>query len=136
MITQRGELSIPDRSPEFFDEATKMLTFLHGKYKEVVTPFLKLTKQDMVSWYKMQGLDLELLKQTSGCFSEEEGSCGNCPACFRQWIAFAYNDITLTFNRDITKWEGIKEYKQKMLDGKYEKRRTKQTLEVLRKYEL
>jgi len=136
LITQRGEMSIPDRSKEFYKKASEIISFLHGKKKEVYSPFFNMTKQDIVGWYKEQGLDLDLLKETISCFSSAEGRCGRCPACFRQWVAFSYNGIDVDFRNDITKWEGIKTYKKKLLKGEYEERRTKQTLEVLRRYGL
>lgn len=96
MISQEDEmLSIPDRSERFFMESSDLISFLLGRRILIDTPFRTMDKTDMVAWYKKEGNSIEDLLCTIGCYSYENGydHCGNCPACFRRWIALANNDI-------------------------------------------
>jgi len=138
LVFQRGEQGIPDRSPEFLKFASKMLSFLNGRKVVVDSPFLRMTKADMIKWYIDEGHPLDVLYKTYSCFAKDmfESPCGECPACFRRWIAFAYNDLPLIFKRDIKEWPGIQEYVEKIKAGEYEARRANQIVDVLRRHKL
>lgn len=137
LISQRGETSIADRTPRFFSEASEEFSKFYGqqiRFGEV----LNMTKQDMVLWYISKGYEPELLKRTVSCFNPTKTKihCGRCPSCLRKAVALSYAgiDISDMFEHDITKYPKIKEYIKKMKEGKYEKRRTEQTLEVFRSW--
>jgi 7-cyano-7-deazaguanine synthase in queuosine biosynthesis len=136
LTVQRGEQSIPDRSPEFLERLSKELSIQMGKCIKVDCIFNHLTKQDMVKWYLDNGHDIELLKSTTSCFHPIHERCGECAACFRRFCAFEYNGIHEKYHKDIKKWTGIQTYIDKMKAGKYDKERTQQTLEVLKRHHL
>ena len=134
---QVGETSIGDRTPEFNRATQELLSWIEGKRVKVIAPFADYTKGQIVRWLLDVGkVDLELIKLTVGCFSEEDGRCGKCPACFRLWIACETAGIECRhwFNNDPVKWEGTKKYAEKMLRGEYDDRRVVETLTVLLKY--
>lgn len=138
LVFQRGEQGIPDRSIEFLKSASRMLSFLNGREIVVASPFLKLTKADMIKWYLKKGHPLDVLYKTFSCFAEDMflSPCGNCPACFRRWIAFEYNNLPLNFKSDIKEWSGIPEYVKKIRAGIYEAKRANQIVDVLRRHKL
>lgn len=138
LVFQRGEQGIPDRSPEFLKSASKMLSFLNGREVVVDSPFLSMTKADMIAWYIKEGHPLDVLYKTYSCFAEDsmESPCGCCAACFRRWVSFEYNNLSLIFKRDIKEWSGIPDYVRKIKAGEYEARRANQIVDVLRRHKL
>lgn len=112
LIVQEDEMSIPDRSDDFFQDVTKLLSFLVGRDIWVDTPFRKMDKVDMVKWYLEDGGSESELLRTVGCFSAVRGGhCGNCAACLRRFVALQYNGI----NPGYSLVEGV-------MDVYYEKR--------------
>jgi len=93
LITQKGEMGIPDRDMEFMRMASDLLSKLHNRCITVLTPFKEMYKSDMVNWYLENALPLEILNMTVGCFSDKEGHCGDCGACFRKYVAYKVNGI-------------------------------------------
>jgi 7-cyano-7-deazaguanine synthase in queuosine biosynthesis len=79
-----------DRSKEFIDDMNNIL----GRYRniKVEVPFANYTKTQIVKYICDKGFK-DLLKDTVGCYSKEDGNCGNCKACIRRWIALESNDI-------------------------------------------
>ncbi len=132
---QKGEQSIPDRTPEFAADKSRYLSTQFERPITVDLVFSDWTKQDMTKWAKEHDLIDEVLNSYS-CFSVEEGQCGACAACFRMAVALDYNNIlpTTFFKRDIWKWDGIQGYIKRLKSGDYEKTREEQTCQVLRKH--
>jgi 7-cyano-7-deazaguanine synthase in queuosine biosynthesis len=93
LITQKGEMNIPDRSPTFFTDSSYILTRLNERPILVKTPFSEMYKAEMVKWYLAQGLNPDWLLETVGCFSSQEGHCGNCGSCFRRYAALKSNGV-------------------------------------------
>jgi len=133
LIVQQGEMNIPDRSLEFFNQFTSTLQLLWGEPATVFTPFFTMTKTDMVLWYLNRGFDKDLLISTRSCYSPGDNPCGNCAACFRRWVAFTNNDLEEEYERPINKFDGLKKYVDKMRRGLYEEKRTDETLMALKK---
>lgn len=138
LVFQRGEQEIPDRSRRFLEEASALLSFLNERRIVVHSPFLEMTKADMIKWYILNDHPLDVLYKTYSCFSEDalKSPCGDCPACFRRWIAFDHNNLAMNFRNDITQWSGIPEYIRKIKAGEYEERRASQMEFVLRRYHI
>lgn len=135
LVCQKGEQSLPDRSPMFFAVAETALSAIYGRTIKVVNPFAKKTKQQMVKWYLDNVGVVDWLKTTVGCFNgKTKKGCGECKACFRRAVSFAANNIFEAgeYEKDIRRWSGIKEYVIKMNIGEYEAERTEETLNVLR----
>jgi len=140
LVAQRGEDRGPDRCGSFFKRVSQILTDCHQRKIVCDQVFPSKTKQDMVSWYLKQNLPIEYLLDAYSCYSGYEKPCSTCPACFRKFVGLSYNNIEGLENiYDISKLmnsETTNNYIKKMLhnDLKYDKKRTKQTLSVIRKY--
>ena len=132
--SQKGELDLYDRSPEFMELVSLMLSKETGRAIRVWTPFRDMTKQSMVSWYIDQGYPIEDLLLSPGCYSNSEKFyCSECPCCFRKAIALEANNIDISqYMPNIWEWKGIPMYVKKLKEGKYDPDRTKETIEVLK----
>jgi len=98
LICQEGEMSIPDRTPEFFDAMTALLREATPKGCHVLCSptFRYMTKTEVVAWYlqtKPCEDYLERLLATRSCYAPTEKPCGKCTACFRRWVAFTLNHV-------------------------------------------
>jgi len=135
LVVQKGEMDIPDRSPEFFAQMSQLLRTLRGREGRVFTPFPHLTKTQMVKWYVEQGLDPEALKRTWSCYkaAPPEKHCGRCSACFRRWVALSNNGITEEYQYPPWKWEGVEDYLRRMNAGLYDAERTEETFRALKR---
>ena len=137
--------NVPDKTPQAFDIMGHAMNFIKKEDEPMISidsPFWKMTKPEIIKWFIDEykpAYATKVLKKSVSCYDDKTiGSCGQCPACFRKWIALesaglkSYN----WFERDIRKWKGIKEYKDKISKGEYDIHRSKETLEVLEKYNL
>lgn len=94
LITQKDEMSIPDRTIEFLDKASDIISFLTGKNIKCYTPFVDIDKTDILKKViekcgKSIGEFVYIFSYS--CYGSRE--CGNCPACFRKWVAGINNDF-------------------------------------------
>lgn len=134
LVVQKGEMDLPDRSPAFFEEISRLLTLLKDRSIKVSTPFSELSKKDMVKWYKEKGLPLEGLKCTHSCYNPRDlQPCGNCGACFRRWVAMSLNDISERYATN--PWEAPVAllYLKRAKEGYYDKERNIEILAALAK---
>lgn len=100
-----------DKSPEFVDKATDLLSYLYtpqhwipeGKKVRVCIDFKKYTKTDMLRMFKEQGGDLdEAFHQSFSCYDPVDGhECWACKPCFRKFVAFA--SVGYEFPEDVLK---------------------------------
>ncbi len=123
MIVQKDEMSIPDRTMPFMEDASAMLSKLFGRFIKIYTPFSDKDKTEMVAWYITNDSSVESiqnLQNTVGCYEGGTRHCGNCPACFRRYVAFMNNGISVDF--ELT--ERIKNFYKSRLN-KYSKQRQK-----------
>jgi 7-cyano-7-deazaguanine synthase in queuosine biosynthesis len=137
LISQRGENTTEDRNPGFYRMTSEILTILFKKEKTLWTLFSDMTKQDMVKWYLDNNHPVEVLTNAYSCFKGKQEHCFECPACFRRFVAFSYNNLNIFSNKQIQnlmEWPGTKKYYEKMEAGEYELKRAKQTLQVLARY--
>lgn len=132
LVAQKGEMSIPDRSPEFFHNMSALLSMLNGRNIEVDTPFKDMTKVDMVAWYQNRGLPINKLLATSSCY--HGNNCGKCAACFRRFIALELNGISEKYLVDPWTTPLAKEYLDRAYSGHYEEDRAEEIIAVLQKY--
>lgn len=133
LVCQKGEQSIPDRSPKFAETTSDYLSRLHDITKEVNLVFYNMTKQDMVHWFLSNELPKDELLSSYSCFSNTGKRCGKCPACARTAIALDYNHILPDnyFESNIWKWEGWKKYALDIKNGKYNQERSEQWIKIL-----
>lgn len=138
LTSQKGELSLWDRSPEFMAMLSVMMTKEVGEKVKVWTPFDRMTKQQMVGWYLEESLPIQHLLIAPGCYSDtKETYCGQCSCCFRKAIALEANGISVEkYMPNIWEWEGIPEYVEKMKSGEYDPERASETKAVLEKHNL
>lgn len=118
LVSQAGEQNIPDRTPAFFVETSEILSFHFERQIQFENPFPSMYKHEMVAWYIKQGLPVEDITSVSlSCYSAEVGHCGECTACWRKYIALAYNGIEceFLFEKDVRVW-GEVNYRPR-LDG-------------------
>jgi len=121
LIVQRDEMSIPDRSEEFFQDSSIMLSKLMGRSILVDSPFKSIDKTEMVAWYLKNVGDVGSLLLTVGCFYERIGHCGNCGACFRRFVAFKNNGIDPGYKLS----DSIKKHYRDHLDNYSAQRQTR-----------
>jgi 7-cyano-7-deazaguanine synthase in queuosine biosynthesis len=125
--------NVEDKSPEAFKLITNFLNSINKPdlpRVSVESPFWNKTKGQLVKEFKDK---IDFSKVVS-CYSETEGRCGECPACFRFWIALESQGIESWnwFNKDIRKWEGIQHYIDHL--DEYDEERQKEIKFVLNKY--
>ena len=132
LVVQKGEMSIPDRSDQFFFSFPQWLNWMKDESGHTLTsPFFDMTKTQMVEWYVNQGLSTERLVQTRSCFSSQDEPCGACGACFRRWVALMNNGILERHTHNMLHWDQIPVYIEKMKAGKYDELRTEETFKAL-----
>jgi 7-cyano-7-deazaguanine synthase in queuosine biosynthesis len=109
LVCQKGEQNIPDRSPQFFVETSRILSFHFEREINLINPFDHMTKVQMVRWYLDQELSVTNLLNTVSCYSKDDGQCGQCGSCFRRYVALEINGIKDQFKGNILQW-GIDHY--------------------------
>jgi hypothetical protein len=89
---------IEDKNEAIFAEWSLLLSKMINRNVVVRSPFWEMTKEDIVSWYISEGHDVELLKKTVSCYSEEDTNyCGKCRSCFKKWAPFWNNGIRFPY---------------------------------------
>lgn len=135
IIAQEDEMSIPDRTEEFYRKSSEIISMLMGRYTHVDTPFRHMDKTDMVAWYKENDHSIEALKNTWACYTPPKGfpveHCGNCPACFRRWVAMKLNGINEEWHIKIKDSVVMEDYRKKALAGFYSEKRNRRILQAI-----
>lgn len=86
--------NVVDKSPEAFEEMSKILTWFSKKPVKVLSPFWQRTKGQIIADFLDGGGDPQVLLDTVSCYDGEGLShCGKCPACFRRWVALESNGV-------------------------------------------
>lgn len=97
LITQKDEMNIPDRTISFLNKSSELLSDLTGKQVFCFTPFENIDKTKILSeLIKKRGIEFAnwLYIISYSCYESKSGiECGNCPACFRKWVAGINNNI-------------------------------------------
>ena len=89
-----------DKSPEFINAIEDVLNisnrkqyWTEGKTYRILTPAMEYNKTDLIKMYLAQGGSVAHLELTVSCYSDTEQHCGECPSCFKRWVAFKNNNI-------------------------------------------
>lgn len=136
---------VEDKTLEAFNVMTFVMNFIQKPTEskiKITSPFWQMTKTDIIKWFLdnyPQDYVYKVLKTSVSCYdSSILFSCGRCASCFRKWIALEAAGIKSYdwFTKDIRKWKGIKEYKDRIKKGHYNIKRSNETREVLEKYNL
>jgi len=129
-----------DKSLEFIkamedvlDISNRKQYWTEGKTFKILTPTKEYNKTELIKIYLDKGGLVEHLELTVSCYSDTEHHCGDCPSCFKRWIAFKNNDIpfaTIDDPMDFAHKQGIIE---KCKDGTYADGRANEIITALRK---
>lgn len=131
LVAQKGEQNIPDRSPEFFEDTSRILSFHFEREVQFLNPFPDWYKHNMVKWYIENNLPTkDLVYGSVSCFGGGFGQCGQCASCWRKYVALVYNGIKCddAFQGDVLEW-GRENYGPKL--GTYDAERQKVMRKVL-----
>jgi 7-cyano-7-deazaguanine synthase in queuosine biosynthesis len=129
-----------DKSLEFIKAMEDVLNisnrkqyWTEGKTFKILTPTKEYNKTELIKIYLEKGGLVEHLELTVSCYSDTEHHCGDCPSCFKRWIAFKNNDIpfaTIDDPMDFAHKHGIIE---KCKDGTYADGRANEIITALKK---
>jgi 7-cyano-7-deazaguanine synthase in queuosine biosynthesis len=133
LTVQKGEMTIPDRTPEFFEYVGELLTYLNKRPITLHSPFFEITKVQMVEWYRGKELDPQALLATSSCYSPAEDgmACGECSACFRRWTSLELNDYKEPYKVKPWRSKLARDYWKKVQKGHYGKDRDEEIIRAL-----
>lgn len=103
----KGETS-KDKSKKFRKMTENLLSYCWNdklglgtkKKVEIIFPFKKMTKSEIVKEYIKLGGIVEELKYTVSCYDSIYIRCGKCMSCFRRWVAEILNDINIKYTYD------------------------------------
>lgn len=131
-----------DKTDEFAEKMTDLLTYMYqpqkwtpGRKIDVVVPFRKYTKGQLLKEYINQGGDIrKAYEETWTCFTPNgDTECHSCRACFLKFMAFVENDFKFTQ----MELDSYREYLiQKVNDKNYKDRlyTREQVIEAMNKY--
>lgn len=128
LSVQKDELAVSDRSLEFMVSMSSTLALLTRKSVSIQTPWLSADKTDMVAWFLQSGGAVEELLWTWSCYKGDVRQCGDCPACFRRYVAFSANGIKEKYKQHPLKSPTGLAYKAKALEGTYSPARSRRIL--------
>jgi 7-cyano-7-deazaguanine synthase len=123
---------VSDKNEAIFKDMSTLLSKIEGRKIQILSPFWKHTKAEVVAWYlKNVTSDPDQLLETVACYSEEDTNyCGKCPCCFRKWNAFRANGIKLDFyNKEL-----MDDYYNRALEGKYISKRNQTIIKEIDAY--
>ena len=108
---------MPDKNKAFFDTATIALTQAYGRSVRVKTPFVDLTKAELIALALKKGITKEEILSTSTCYHPSIKKCGKCSACVKRWIALKLNKISERTEKSPLDSEYAKFYKAAVQDA-------------------
>lgn len=88
--------NVADKTPEVFEEISALISKTSGKTVAVDSILWKFTKGQAVAMFLASGIPnaRETLLKAVSCYSESHaGHCGDCPACYRRYVALMSNGI-------------------------------------------
>ena len=89
---------IEDKNEAIFAEWSLLLSKMIVRNVVVRSPFWEMTKEDIIGWYIKNVGDIDTLKKTVSCYSEEDTNyCGKCRSCFKKWAPFWNNGIKFPY---------------------------------------
>jgi len=148
LVVQKDEMTIPDRSEDFFQRTTDYLNFLWAdkiKSKErksfFVDPvFSSITKTEALGWFiKTFGEEkaLLLLMHTFSCFNPKyDIQCKACPACMRYWAAWRTYGFLTNWDKEIMQSDVFKTYTERANKGDLGPSRSKEWIKLITDIEL
>lgn len=82
------------RGEHYYDQK-KWFYFCAGlaAKRKISNPIGNKTKAQLVKEFLEAGHDVELLKKSRSCYSNEDVQCGKCSACLKRYVAMTLNGI-------------------------------------------
>jgi len=108
---------VSDKNELIFQETSDILSKLEGREILVMSPFWRMTKEQVVKWFLSNGGTEQEILSTVSCYDPDPNVtyCGNCPSCFRKWNALRSNGIDIKFYNERL----MREYYNKAIDRIY-----------------
>lgn len=129
---------VNDKNEKVFRQFSYLMSDMMERKIVVMSPFWNMTKEQVVSWFlNVYGGYKEDLLQTISCYTPRVSSaipnyCGECPACFRKFVALRANGIG---NLPFHNYNLMREYLDKAVAGNvYIPERNKTIIQVLENY--
>ncbi len=129
-----------DKSPEFIKAMTEVLDisnkkqyWTEGTKFKILTPTKKYTKTQLIQKYLKEGGNPELLNKTVSCYHSKYRQCGQCPSCFKRFIAYINNDLKFESKNNPIEWAEKNGIFKKCFDGTYNKERSNEILRAMKK---
>ncbi|NMB80380.1 MAG: hypothetical protein GYA14_01015 [Ignavibacteria bacterium] len=129
----RGDNAL-DKSPQAFKSMSFLLTQIGGKNFSIKSLLWQFTKTEIVKEILNFKDGKDLLLNSVSCYSSSSRHCGKCGSCFRRWVAMTNNNIQEGYEFPPWQWEEVPNYIQRMKQGLYDTKRTKETFKALRQY--
>jgi 7-cyano-7-deazaguanine synthase in queuosine biosynthesis len=131
---------VEDKSPVAFRIMSNCLNKIqkpHEKKIKIFSPFWRWTKTQILRWFighYGKEFAYRVVKASISCYDPQlPGQCGKCPSCLRKAIAMELNNLPLDiFESDIRRWEGIKDYIERL--DSYDPERKKEMKQVFRRW--
>lgn len=100
--------NVVDKNENAYKIMSYVLSMFSEKQITVKSPYSDFTKGELVSKFLRNpsipdGTAELILKDTFSCYSSGESACGDCPACFRKFVALESNGIDsgITLSKNI-----------------------------------
>lgn len=89
----------PDKTHKFYLLASQAFSSFYQREMQVYSPFIELSKKQMVDLTLKIGVTPEALMATFSCYSPKSGCypCGECYACFKRYTLFQHFNWTYNF---------------------------------------
>jgi len=121
---------VSDKNPAAFNKMSKFLSETSNKKINIISPFWKITKSEVVKWFLNNiQFSREIIHKSTSCYSNKS-YCGKCPSCFRKACALWDNGIPLLFYNN----KMMENYYLKALDLKYEESRCKSIIKFVEEH--
>lgn len=97
LCAHKEEISMAntDKSRRFFKTCTNIFSSFYKNNMELMTPFAKVTKPEIISYWKKYWANKYKLYPTNTVSCYFGTSCGNCPACINRAVAFSCSNTPL-----------------------------------------
>jgi len=128
----RGDNAL-DKSPQAFNDMSKVLTNLGGKKVLIRSLLWSKTKTEIVKEILSYSDGRKLLLSSISCYASTAKHCGKCSSCFRRWVGMVNNNVNEEYESNPATWDQVPVYIEKMKKGMYDSKRTKETFAALRK---
>ena len=128
-----------DKNSAFYRAASLACSQALGSLTTVESPFINMTKTDMIRWAVKEGLD-SYLSKTVSCYDDTKFRCGGCGLCFKRAIAMEAAGRSEIDEYEVNPFTGKqaehyrKEYKAALESGDfshYERERIEETLSII-----